>query len=129
MHHSPMDQFLIRHELPASYRESARKHLEPLIADVLARQIRQRPLIVGMNGCQGSGKTTLADYLRVVLQAEHQLRVVSISLDDFYLRKKSRGTLAAKIHPLLKTRGVPGTHDISLALSTLAALPEASLMR
>lgn len=122
MCHSPMDQFLIRHRLPASYRESASKHLEPLIADVLTRQARQHPLIVGINGCQGSGKTTLADYLRMTLQTEHELHVVCISLDDFYLGKKQRETLAAKVHPLLKTRGVPGTHDIHRALSTLAAL-------
>jgi len=33
-------------------------------------------------------------------------------LDDFYLDKKERIKLSHSKHPLLITRGVPGTHDI-----------------
>ena len=34
----------------------------------------------------------------------------TVSLDDFYLGKAERQTLASEVHPLLVTRGVPGTH-------------------
>ena len=35
--------------------------------------------------------------------------------DDFYLTQAQRQDLAQQIHPLLKSRGVPGTHDVPLA--------------
>ena len=42
--------------------------------------------------------------------------ILSLSLDDYYLTKKQRTSLSKKIHPLLITRGVPGTHDIKKLL-------------
>ena len=82
---------------------------------------RDKPLIIGINGSQGSGKSTLADYLCTMLNERYQLRCVSLSLDDFYLTKLERQQLASQVHPLLETRGVPGTHDIPLALETIAS--------
>tara|TARA_B100000700_G_scaffold294631_1_gene356776 strand:- start:505 stop:1140 length:636 start_codon:yes stop_codon:yes gene_type:complete len=35
-----------------------------------------------------------------------------ISIDDYYLSKKNRYQLSNQVHPLLLTRGVPGTHNI-----------------
>ena len=49
-----------------------------------------------------------------------------LSLDDFYYSRSEREALAREVHPLLRTRGVPGTHEIELLLSVLAALPHAS---
>ena len=37
-----------------------------------------------------------------------------LSIDDYYLSKKKRLDLSKKIHPLLITRGVPGTHNIEV---------------
>lgn len=82
----------------------------------------RKPVLIAINGCQGSGKTTVCDYLRVDLEENHGLRVVSLSLDDFYLTRAQRQELARVVHPLLSTRGVPGTHDMPLLRSTLAAL-------
>jgi len=45
-----------------------------------------------------------------------------LSLDDFYLRRSERIVLARDVHPLLMTRGVPGTHEVGLALRSLAGL-------
>lgn len=45
-----------------------------------------------------------------------------MSLDDLYRTRAERWRLAEEVHPLLKTRGVPGTHDIALGIATLAAL-------
>ncbi len=97
----------------------------PLIASWLQHLWRQRsypsPLVIGLCGAQGSGKTTLARELEREL-VERDLRVANVSLDDFYLSHAARQTLAARIHPLLATRGVPGTHDVPLLTHTLDAL-------
>ena len=78
---------------------------------------RERPLMVGLCGAQGSGKSTLAAAL-----ARHFSGAVALSLDDFYCTRAERMRLAAEVHPLLATRGVPGTHDLTLAQATFAAL-------
>ena len=96
------------------------------LAALLARRAvdaRQRGacFTVGLCGAQGSGKSTLAAVLRRLLQAQG-LAAVALSLDDFYLTQQQRTELARRVHPLLQTRGVPGTHDIALALEVIEAL-------
>lgn len=81
-----------------------------------------RSLIVGINGAQGSGKSTLAKQLANVLVTQFHKRVVYFSLDDFYKTKEERQLMAKEVHPLFITRGVPGTHDVELALSVLQDL-------
>ena len=73
--------------------------------------------MLGINGAQGTGKSTLADYLKLALTEADNWRVAVLSIDDFYLTKEERRKLSKTIHPLLMTRGVPGTHDLQL-LST-----------
>lgn len=80
------------------------------------------PIIIGINGGQGSGKSTLAGLLDVLLTHQHDKRVVHLSIDDFYLGHEVRTQLALDIHPLMQTRGVPGTHDIPLALDLFSRL-------
>ena len=63
-------------------------------------------------GPQGSGKSTLAKIFKVVLEKQYKKKVMLLSIDDYYLSKKKRIKLSKIIHPLLITRGVPGTHDI-----------------
>ena len=97
------------------------------VADaLLARNTEaERPRVVGVCGCQGSGKSTLAAFLKLLLDWKTQSTAI-VSLDDLYLTKKRRETLARKIHPLLATRGVPGTHDVNLGLETFQRLRNAS---
>lgn len=116
-------QFIQRNQLPDSYLDSANKWFTPLLEDF--KKPGKSAFIIGINGTQGSGKSTLADYLCTKL-GEQGLKTVSLSLDDFYLTRAERETLAADVHPLLKTRGVPGTHDIALALQTIDSLREGS---
>lgn len=78
--------------------------------------------IIGINGAQGSGKSTLAAFLAGELAAAHGLHAVAVSIDDFYLSRAARQHLADTVHPLLATRGVPGTHDVPLGMQCLAAL-------
>jgi len=68
-------------------------------------------------GGQGSGKTTISSILSIILKKYFKLNVFIISIDDFYKTRKDRKILSKKKHPLLMTRGVPGTHDINLMLN------------
>jgi D-glycerate 3-kinase len=115
--------FLERHRLPSGYLDYAQQWFAPLAARVVAHQnSANRGILVGINGSQGSGKSTLCDYLQADLAACHGKRAIALSLDDFYLTRSQRARLAAEVHPLLATRGVPGTHDLLLLVATLDAL-------
>ena len=98
-------------------------HLLDQYAGRIARS--RRPYIIGLSGLQGSGKSTLARVLKAQAEARGWPTDV-LSLDDFYYPRSEREALAREVHPLLRTRGVPGTHEIELLLSVLAALPHAS---
>ena len=74
-------------------------------------------MIVGLSGGQGTGKTTISSIIKIILEKYFKLNVFKISIDDFYKTRKERIILSKKVHPLLKTRGVPGTHDIDMMLS------------
>ena len=71
-------------------------------------------LFLGLSGGQGSGKTTVAGILKIILKKFFKRKTQISSIDDFYKTSKDRNTMSKKIHPLFKTRGVPGTHDINL---------------
>ena len=78
--------------------------------------------LVGLNGAQGAGKSTLAKILQLLLGEGFKLRTGVLSIDDLYLRRQQREELADTIHPLFRTRGVPGTHDVALGLEILDVL-------
>lgn len=82
---------------------------------------RRRPVVIGICGAQGSGKSTLAQAVERRCEGEG-LSAAVLSLDDLYLTHAERKVLARDVHPLLATRGVPGTHDVALGLEVLDAL-------
>ncbi|HKK22797.1 MAG TPA: hypothetical protein VJ947_03845, partial [Pseudohaliea sp.] len=109
--------------LPDAYATLAGRYFAPLAGRLAARYgERGAPIIVGVNGSQGSGKSTCCAWLVQALREEHGLSAIALSLDDFYLTRAERRALAATVHPLLATRGVPGTHDIDLLRRTLGDL-------
>ena len=57
-----------------------------------------------------------------MLEDGYGMRCARLSLDDFYLTRAQREELARTQHPLLRTRGVPGTHDVALGQRTIDAL-------
>lgn len=112
-----------REGLPAHYLDDLQKHVTPLAAALHHKiQCSGQPVLLGLNGCQGSGKSTLARFLVRMLHIGAKTKCLVISIDDFYLKKSERQQLARDVHPLLITRGVPGTHDLLLAETTLSAL-------
>lgn len=122
-----LNQFLNQHQLDQQYLQSAEQWFNPLAEHIAKlanshKSEKQHALTIGISGCQGSGKSTLADYLKTLLESSFQLSVVVLSLDDFYRTKLERLTLSRDVHPLLATRGVPGTHDIELALNCISSL-------
>ena len=90
--------------------------LIPVSFWISKRVDKKRPLIIGLAGGQGSGKTTISSILTLILQKYFKLDVFKVSIDDFYKTRKDRKLLSKNKHPLLMTRGVPGTHDIDLML-------------
>lgn len=92
---------------------------------VVTRNIGHAPLVIGIQGAQGSGKSTHAALLQKTLATLHGRSSIVLSLDDFYLTKREREGLATSLHPLLATRGVPGTHDIALFHQVLDQLTSA----
>ncbi len=103
--------------------EALAGHLLDQYAGRIARS--RRPYILGLSGLQGSGKSTLARVMKAQAEARGWATEV-LSLDDFYYARSEREALARDVHPLLRSRGVPGTHEIELLLSVLSALPKAS---
>ncbi len=78
-----------------------------------------KPVLVGLSGPQGSGKSTLSQLAAYLLEQVFEKRTLVLSIDDFYYGKSQRQLLAHRIHPLLHTRGVPGTHDVQAAIDLL----------
>lgn len=96
--------------------------LEPVTA--LADQLlagRDGLVVLGIAGSQGSGKSTLAQSLKARMDVRG-VPCALLSIDDLYRTKRERELLAAEVHPLLRTRGVPGTHDVDFGLRVIAAL-------
>ena len=91
--------------------------LIPLCFWMAKRTNKNKTLIVGLAGGQGTGKTTISTILTLILKKYFKLNVFKISIDDFYKTRKERVLLSKNKHPLLMTRGVPGTHDINIMLN------------
>lgn len=119
-----LNEFIERHQLPAAFAATAVDYFLPL-AKWVHRQViarRGRTFALGINAAQGAGKSTLAAFLAEYLRTHCAYNVAALSIDDLYLPKADRQTLARTVHPLLATRGVPGTHDVELGQATIKRL-------
>ena len=117
---SAIERLIEAEGLSQDYREIADQYWRPLSEDI-AERYAGRPLIVGINGAQGSGKSTLCKFLEVLL-VEHNQIGVTVALDDLYLTRAERLEAARDHHPLFATRGVPGTHDVARGMAILDRL-------
>lgn len=120
------ENLLTKLALPEEYTNYISLYLEP-IAGMIHKQSEHNSVpVIGINGSQGSGKTTAAIILKSILESHYSHRVAILSIDDFYHTKEKRIELSQTVHPLFITRGVPGTHDVNLAIQTLNRLKNAS---
>jgi len=118
-----LSAFIKQHKLPEQFKHTVERYYKPLADRIFDQYSKSNnTFFVGINGCQGSGKSTLAEFLSQYLSVQYQLNVVVMSLDDFYFSSKRRNQLAHNIHPLLATRGVPGTHNVAALSRILAQL-------
>ncbi len=122
-----IEAFLAAHRLPRSYVRAVEQVHIPLAASIYKKCVADRMMVIGICGAQGSGKSTMVLVVQSLLQ-DRGLSCVAMSLDDLYLTRAERKMLAKRVHPLLATRGVPGTHDIELGLETIRALRRAQLV-
>ncbi len=90
--------------------------LIPICFWIAKKADNKKPYFVGLAGGQGTGKTTISSIIKIILEKYFKLKVFKISIDDFYKTRKERIALSKKVHAMLLTRGVPGTHDINMML-------------
>jgi D-glycerate 3-kinase len=107
--------------LPDSFYEIVSTVYLPL-SQIILQQKKDQPLLVSINGAQGTGKSTMTAFLKNIIESELHSHVADLSLDDFYSVRDDRMTLAENVHPLFATRGVPGTHDVKLIEQVLEQL-------
>lgn len=120
-----VNDYISRCSLPSTYLHTFKKWFLPLLEKINAQlEFNKGPLVLGVNGCQGSGKTTLSNLISEVFNKFYGKSSVSMSIDDFYLTQQERKNLSDSVHSLLMTRGVPGTHDIKLATSVIEQLKQ-----
>lgn len=115
--------FMRDERLDAGFVETFRAFHRPLAERlVAAARAHGRPgFVAGLSAPQGAGKSTLVAVVARLL-ADAGLKAAVLSLDDLYLTRAERRVLARGVHPLLATRGPPGTHDVALGLSVLNSL-------
>ena len=91
-----------------------KSHIIPLCFWIFKHKPKNKTYIIGLAGGQGTGKTTISSLIKLILSYYFKLNVFKVSIDDFYKTRKERLKLSKTKHPLLLTRGVPGTHDIDM---------------
>ena len=91
--------------------------------------INKKTKIIGLTGGQGTGKSTISNILKIILQEGFNLNTVIFSIDDFYKTLKERKIMSKKISPLFLTRGVPGTHDTKILFNCIKELKKSKFKK
>jgi D-glycerate 3-kinase len=127
-----IEQYIVNEKLPMAYLDVALKWFKPLCDSIQLHQnksdgsqtAKRGPYFIGVNGCQGSGKSTLSGLMSYLFNQYYGKKSIVMSLDDFYYTKAQRLSLSQTVHPLLATRGVPGTHDTELMSAVFHSLAQ-----
>ena len=97
----------------------SKKYIETYIIKIIEYIVFSKNNKFLISGSQGIGKSTLLKIIKSNINIYYKKSVLCLSLDDYYLSKLKREKLSKKIHPLLITRGVPGTHEIKKIIKDL----------
>ena len=124
MKNNTIEDLIVQLDLPGEFNKYISLYFEPLLELIHQYSLTSPIPVIGINGSQGSGKSTAAIILKSMLETKYKHQVAIVSIDDFYHTKAKRNELAQSLHPLFATRGVPGTHDINLALHTIKQLKQ-----
>lgn len=98
--------------------------IDPLTDKLIEESKKHNTFIVGIQGGQGTGKTTLVDFLKRRLKKQG-FKIQSFSIDDFYetYDYRKRFSDQHKGNPFYQiARGMPGTHKVKLLKQTLAKI-------
>lgn len=118
-----IEEAIAQQQLPSDFIDIADQWYWPLARHIDQGKSSQKDTrMISINGSQGSGKSTMVSFLKLILEHHFGHKTVAFSLDDFYLMRHERKQLSQNLHPLFITRGVPGTHDIELIEETLDCL-------
>ncbi len=118
-----LDAFIANERLDSSFRGLVSKAYMPIAQKILSWKAEKAgPLVVAINGAQGTGKSTLSRFLSNFFRESVGLNACVFSLDDIYKTKEERLALGERVHPLLATRGVPGTHDTDLGIRLIETM-------
>jgi len=102
-------------------KEEEKRLIVPLTKKLINIHKKGSTTIVGMQGGQGTGKSTIVNFLKKHLKRKG-FKVQSFSIDDFYKTWKERQKLQRK-YPKNSfyqvSRGMPGTHRVKNLSSTL----------
>ena len=102
------------------------KFILPIIQKIIGKHEKGKTLIIGIQGGQGTGKTTLVRVLKKELKKKGY-KVQSFSIDDFYETYEKRQKLAKthKDNPFYQiSRGLPGTHRVKYLYDTLRKIKQ-----
>ncbi len=102
-------------------KEEEQRIIVPIAERLQKLHQKSKPTIIGIQGGQGTGKTTIIQFLEKQLKKKG-FRVESFSIDDFYKNWKERKDLQEKYSQNLFyqiSRGLPGTHRVKFLLETL----------
>lgn len=102
-------------------KEEEKQIIVPIASRLINIHQKGKTTIVGIQGGQGTGKTTMVKILKKELQKKG-FRVQFFSLDDFYRSYAERKKLQQQYpqNPFYQiSRGLPGTHRVKFLLETL----------
>lgn len=102
-------------------KEEEKRIIEPIVKVLQKIHQKSKTTIVGLQGGQGTGKTTIVKFIEKHLKRQGY-KVQSFSLDDFYKSYSERKELQEKYpsNPFYQiSRGLPGTHRVKILLETL----------
>ncbi|HLC52765.1 MAG TPA: hypothetical protein VJI98_05965 [Candidatus Nanoarchaeia archaeon] len=110
--------------MPKFSKKEIKEVINPLIERLIEKSKRHKTLIAGIQGGQGTGKTTLVNFVKQRLRKQG-FKVQSFSIDDFYETYRFRREWSGKNpgNPFYQiARGMPGTHRVKLLKQVLAKI-------